>query len=114
MIQSGDYCALIESEFDITMAQLQLWNPDLLSDCSNLMLGEAYCVNGAQQVSSSTPAAASPAVASAAARKDFLKSPATAAPQTTADFQAGGVPYGWPGLRAANPARAYAAATQNY
>ena len=28
------------------MAQLQLWNPNLLSDCSNLQLGDAYCVQG--------------------------------------------------------------------
>lgn len=95
------------------MAQLQLWNPSLLSDCSNLALGEAYCVNGAQQVSSSTPVTVS-ATATTAAKRNILSSPATAAPQMTASFQAGGVPYGWPGLQAANLARAYAAATQNY
>lgn len=31
------------------MAQLQFWNPSLAADCSNLFLGEAYCVHGAQQ-----------------------------------------------------------------
>jgi hypothetical protein len=28
------------------MAQLQQWNPDLKDDCSNLQLGDAYCVHG--------------------------------------------------------------------
>ncbi|KAJ6020328.1 carbohydrate-binding module family 50 protein [Penicillium canescens] len=111
VIQSGDYCSLIESEFDITMAQLQLWNPALLSNCSNLALGEAYCVNGAEQASPSIPATVS-VTATAAAKRD-ISSPATAVPQTMASFQAGGVPYGWPGLQAPNLARAYAAATQN-
>ncbi|KAJ6045686.1 carbohydrate-binding module family 50 protein [Penicillium canescens] len=68
VIQSGDYCSLIESEFDITMAQLQLWNPALLSNCSNLALGEAYCVNGAEQASPSIPATVS-VTATAAAKE---------------------------------------------
>lgn len=46
-IVSGDYCGKIEAAYGITMAQLQLWNPSLLSDCSNLILGDAYCVDGA-------------------------------------------------------------------
>ena len=28
------------------MSQLQLWNPDLKDDCSNLQLNDAYCVSG--------------------------------------------------------------------
>jgi len=28
------------------MDELQLWNPSLLFDCSNLLLDEAYCVSG--------------------------------------------------------------------
>jgi len=111
VIQTGDYCSLIESNFDITMDQLQLWNPSLLSDCSNLALGEAYCVNGADQTSTSTPATVS-ATATAVAKRQ-ISSLDTAASQTTVDFQAGGVPRGWPGLQAPNLARAYAAATQN-
>ncbi|KAJ5113891.1 carbohydrate-binding module family 50 protein [Penicillium angulare] len=111
VIQSGDYCSLIGSEFDITMAQLQLWNPALLSDCSNLALGEAYCINGADQDSTFTPATVS-ATATAVAKRD-VSSPATLVSQTTAIFQDGGVPYGWPGLKAPNLARAYAAVTQN-
>ncbi|GIC92923.1 uncharacterized protein Aud_009401 [Aspergillus udagawae] len=46
VVQSGDYCAKIESVYGITMAQLRQWNPDLKNDCSNLQLGDAYCVHG--------------------------------------------------------------------
>ncbi|KAK6008144.1 hypothetical protein QM012_000047 [Aureobasidium pullulans] len=56
VVQSGDYCAKIESAYAITMAQLQLWNPDLKDDCSNLQIDDAYCVQGGS-------AAASPASA---------------------------------------------------
>ncbi|GFF48500.1 autolysin [Aspergillus lentulus] len=45
VVQSGDYCAKIESVYGITMAQLQQWNPDLKDDCSNLQLNDAYCVH---------------------------------------------------------------------
>jgi LysM repeat protein len=44
VVVSGDFCALIEEDFGITMTQLQAWNPQLVSDCSNLLLGDAYCV----------------------------------------------------------------------
>ncbi|KAK1751404.1 hypothetical protein QBC47DRAFT_434461 [Echria macrotheca] len=50
VIQSGDSCSLIEASFGITFAQLQGWNPSLKSDCSNLLLGEAYCVEGGTAV----------------------------------------------------------------
>ncbi|KAJ7228438.1 LysM domain protein [Mycena pura] len=43
-VVSGDFCGLIEDDFGITMAQLQAWNPQLASDCTNLLLGDAYCV----------------------------------------------------------------------
>lgn len=45
-VVSGDYCGLLESEYDITFAELQLWNPSLDDACSNLILGDAYCVEG--------------------------------------------------------------------
>ena len=41
-VQSGEYCALIENQYGVNMAQLQQCNPALLSDCSNLELGAAY------------------------------------------------------------------------
>lgn len=51
-VQSGDYCGKLESAFGITMPQLQLWNPDLKNDCSNLQLGNSYCVQGGQAAAS--------------------------------------------------------------
>ena len=45
-VVSGDYCGLLESEYGITFAQLQQWNPTLDAACSNLILGDAYCVTG--------------------------------------------------------------------
>ncbi|KZF20250.1 carbohydrate-binding module family 50 protein [Xylona heveae TC161] len=101
VIQSGDYCAKIESQFAISMAQLMYWNPSLKSDCSNLALGEAYCVNGENQPPASTTAAA-------AGKRDVSASGA----QKTPDPQIFGLPEGWPGWNAPNVARAYAAAKQ--
>ncbi|KKK25242.1 hypothetical protein ARAM_003183 [Aspergillus rambellii] len=106
IIQSGDYCALVENNFAITFAQLQAWNPSIDNTCSNLALGEAYCVNGAVASSSAVVTATS---TSAAVVKRGSPSPATKVARAT-----GGVAYGWPGLQAPNPARAYAAATQVY
>jgi LysM repeat protein len=45
VVQPNDFCALIESSFGITFTQFQIWNPDLQSNCSNLLAGEAYCVD---------------------------------------------------------------------
>ncbi|TFK69174.1 hypothetical protein BDN72DRAFT_840792 [Pluteus cervinus] len=74
IVQPGDFCGLIESQFDITFAQLQFWNPSLNSDCSNLLADEAYCVNGVDQPPEG--------------RKREYPAKPTAAP--------GGYPIGWP------------------
>ncbi len=79
-IQSGDYCGKVEDLFSITMAQLMFWNPDLHADCSNLDLGEAYCVNGVSQ-----PPGAK------------VKRGDAEFPKVTQAAE-GGVPYGWPAL----------------
>ncbi|KAJ3559301.1 hypothetical protein NM688_g426 [Phlebia brevispora] len=56
-VVSGDYCALIESNFDITFAQFQTWNTGVDSNCDNLLLGYQYCVAGpAGSTTTSTPA----------------------------------------------------------
>jgi LysM repeat protein len=57
VVQPGDFCALIESSYGITFTQLQMWNPDLTNDCSNLLAGEAYCVNSPVTTSLVTAAA---------------------------------------------------------
>ncbi|KAH8894666.1 hypothetical protein GQ53DRAFT_610598, partial [Thozetella sp. PMI_491] len=46
VVVSGDSCFAIEQSYGITMDQLVQWNPNLNQDCGNLLLGEAYCVNG--------------------------------------------------------------------
>ncbi|KAJ7207185.1 LysM domain protein [Mycena pura] len=53
VIASGDTCTAIEQQFGVTMSQLLAWNPQLNSGCSNLLLDEAYCVNGAPTSSGS-------------------------------------------------------------
>lgn len=86
VVIDGDYCALIESEYDITMDQLQLWNPDLWANCSNLDLGEAYCVDGGLQATV-TPTAK--AKRSTPARLYDNRAVETGSQQ-------GGLPVGWP------------------
>lgn len=81
-MQSGDYCGKIEASFAITMAQLQLWNPDIKDDCSNLQLGVAYCVDG-QQAAATAGAVANTdttSTAAATAAVKFARSVPTPAP----------------------------------
>jgi len=92
VIQPNDYCAKIENQFDITFAQLQQWNPSLLSDCSNLALGEAYCVNGASSAFTTPTSSSAGAVK---LRRDSAGPVQTLPPMPAA----GGVPVGWPGLK---------------
>ncbi|KAH8761309.1 hypothetical protein BGZ57DRAFT_993033 [Hyaloscypha finlandica] len=46
VVVSGDTCSLLQETLGVTMAHLVLWNPNLAANCSNLLLGEAYCVAG--------------------------------------------------------------------
>ncbi|EIN13862.1 hypothetical protein PUNSTDRAFT_41286 [Punctularia strigosozonata HHB-11173 SS5] len=43
-VQAGDGCSSIADEFGITSLQFAELNPGLMTDCTNLILGEAYCV----------------------------------------------------------------------
>jgi hypothetical protein len=40
----GCSCSAIESEYGLTFAQFYAWNPAIGSGCTDLELGEAYCV----------------------------------------------------------------------
>ncbi|KAK3334067.1 hypothetical protein B0T19DRAFT_459629 [Cercophora scortea] len=91
IVQLGDYCAKIEAEFEISLAQLQYWNPTLRVDCSNLLLGMAYCVHGVTQ-----PQAG---VLPPGATESVDKLVTVIAERTAAAVLEGGVPYGWPGLK---------------
>ncbi|KAJ0424778.1 hypothetical protein BJY00DRAFT_308683 [Aspergillus carlsbadensis] len=57
-VVDGDGCGTIQSEFDITFAQFYAWNPSIGSDCSNLWLGYAYCVQGPMATSTATSTSA--------------------------------------------------------
>ncbi|KAF4552682.1 LysM domain-containing protein 5 [Elsinoe fawcettii] len=62
VIESGDYCGLIEDQYGISDTQFRAWNPSIDANCYNILLGFAYCVNAAPTsgasaaLSSATPA----------------------------------------------------------
>ncbi|MCJ1435514.1 hypothetical protein MMC27_004888 [Xylographa pallens] len=97
-IQSGDYCGKVEDMFGISMGQLQYWNPSLLADCSSLALGEAYCVNGAEQPPAGNTPVPTTSVAGAKLRRGDVEG--AFMPKRTPPPPVGGVPRGWPGLNA--------------
>ena len=43
-VVAGDGCGSIETQFALTNSQFDQLNPGLASDCTNLILGLAYCV----------------------------------------------------------------------
>ena len=45
-VVSGDNCPAIETTFKIAAADFFRWNPEVSFDCSNILVGEAYCVGG--------------------------------------------------------------------
>ncbi|KAI0954351.1 hypothetical protein AcV7_007610 [Taiwanofungus camphoratus] len=45
-VQTGDSCLSIEVVYDITEDELMEWNPEIASNCSNLVPGLSYCVLG--------------------------------------------------------------------
>ena len=51
-VKSGDGCSSIAAAFGLTINQLSDLNPGLKTDCTNLILGEAYCVFPTYPVSS--------------------------------------------------------------
>ncbi|KIJ58950.1 carbohydrate-binding module family 50 protein [Hydnomerulius pinastri MD-312] len=43
-IVQNDGCGSVETQFNLTQAQFFALNPELYSNCTNLVLGDAYCV----------------------------------------------------------------------
>ncbi|KAI0426848.1 hypothetical protein F5Y09DRAFT_317845 [Xylaria sp. FL1042] len=43
-VVSGDSCAAILTNYNISLVELDAWNPDLNSACTNLEIGYNYCV----------------------------------------------------------------------
>ncbi|KAL2812859.1 hypothetical protein BJX63DRAFT_432363 [Aspergillus granulosus] len=52
-VVSGDSCADILAQFDITIEQFYAWNPTVGSNCQNLWLDYAYCVSSPSRITSS-------------------------------------------------------------
>lgn len=48
-IVMGDGCTSVEQKFSLTAAQFFTLNPEVKTDCTNLGLGEAYCVKAIGQ-----------------------------------------------------------------
>ncbi|KAF9480695.1 hypothetical protein BDN70DRAFT_877257 [Pholiota conissans] len=54
-VVSGDTCPIVETKNNITDTQFRLWNPEINAGCTNILLGEAYCVAMATPTNTSTP-----------------------------------------------------------
>ncbi|KAF7378494.1 hypothetical protein MSAN_00276800 [Mycena sanguinolenta] len=54
-VVSGDGCTSIQQKFGLSAAQFAALNPELTSTCTNLGLGEAYCVRAIGQISAAVP-----------------------------------------------------------
>lgn len=48
-IISGDGCSSVEQKFGLSATQFFALNPEVKTDCTNLGLGEAYCVKAIGQ-----------------------------------------------------------------
>ncbi|KAF5329714.1 hypothetical protein D9619_009152 [Psilocybe cf. subviscida] len=57
-VASGDSCGTIESVFNLTSSQFIAFNPEINSQCTNILLGEAYCVKSSN---ATTPVTGPPA-----------------------------------------------------
>ncbi|KAJ6477835.1 hypothetical protein C8R47DRAFT_1139600 [Mycena vitilis] len=54
-VANGDGCTSIQQKFGLSPAQFAALNPELTSTCTNLGLGEAYCVRAIGQISAPVP-----------------------------------------------------------
>lgn len=84
VVVSGDTCSLLQQTLGITMAQLILWNPNLAADCSNLILGEAYCVAGPSGSSTSTVSPSLMTTTSSVSASKVTSAPTSSAPTSSA------------------------------
>ncbi|KXH53174.1 LysM domain-containing protein [Colletotrichum nymphaeae SA-01] len=97
VIQSGDYCAKVQDKFAISFEQFRAWNPAIASDCSNLQLGVAYCVQGAAYL-------AARATVDAGSYSDpnqvahYRRNGVGPIETGVSESEVGGVAIGWPGV----------------
>jgi LysM repeat protein len=60
------HVALLQSSFGVTFDQLVAWNHDLHTDCGNLLLGEAYRVQGPSLTTTTTTVSSSTSISTTA------------------------------------------------
>ncbi len=53
-VRPGDTCFEVEAKFGISDQSFHAWNPKLTANCSNLVLGNAYCIQPPQNGTNST------------------------------------------------------------
>ncbi|KAJ6534398.1 hypothetical protein B0H19DRAFT_1185942 [Mycena capillaripes] len=54
-VANGDGCTSIQTKFGLSVSQFSALNPELTSTCTNLVLGDAYCVRAIGQISAVVP-----------------------------------------------------------
>ena len=55
---ANDNCPLVESKNGITSAQFLKYNPEINAECTNLILGDSYCVASSNSTAAPTNLAA--------------------------------------------------------
>ncbi|KZV65858.1 carbohydrate-binding module family 50 protein [Peniophora sp. CONT] len=45
-VQSGDTCAVMESNFGVSLDQIRQWNTEVDANCDNIQIGYGYCMAG--------------------------------------------------------------------
>lgn len=95
-IQSGDNCQAITSNWTITVPEFKQWNPELNSDCSNLIAGEAYCVyaeltNGAGVTTATNTITSTPTSTSAVSRTSTTSTATASVPPVPSNAAPGAV-----------------------
>ncbi|KAF2460035.1 hypothetical protein BDY21DRAFT_419731 [Lineolata rhizophorae] len=53
-VQEGDQCGLVSAQFGIPLDDFYFLNPEINANCTNLLLGEAYCVAPVGSISTYT------------------------------------------------------------
>lgn len=92
--QSGDTCASIASDWGISLQDFVTYNPSVKSDCSGLIIGDAYCVEenygmGPKSVSSTSSmiSTTTPATSTGSAGPSPTQSGITGQCNTSSEFK---------------------------
>ncbi|OJJ88679.1 uncharacterized protein ASPGLDRAFT_1499907, partial [Aspergillus glaucus CBS 516.65] len=66
VVEKDDDCTKLEAIYGVSFGELQAWNPQINSICSNLLLDAAYCVKGGSVTTPSSKSASSTPTSSGA------------------------------------------------